>query len=97
MNTLARFVVRPNNGGDLLLGAIYKGQKDIEPGYIYEIVETLGEISIKKVGPAAIGVTRKDSKLDINWGFSVNEILDWGEKRHLLTAKEVENEKCSPQ
>ena len=97
MDTLGRFVVRPQDGGDLILGSMYKHQIGLLPGHIYEIREVLDELVLVDVGKAAIGMTQKDSKITPNWGWDANKILECGGNRYLLTEKEVESEQCSPQ
>lgn len=92
MIPLARFVIRPSTDsrGDLLLGAMLQVQAPelLRPNVVYEIQAILGELYIKPVGDAAIGLNRATSMIDTSWGDEVNNVIMRHPGRFLLTRDE---------
>lgn len=99
MQTLARFVIRPNEQGqgDLVLGAMFKAQNAelLSPNKVYEIREVVGTLMIVPVGDAHIANNKRpaDDAHGICWGNDISYILDVGNGRHLLTVEETANMK----
>lgn len=92
MNKVARFTLRPNDDkADLILGVMFSSpdaQKHLKAEKIYEIVEIMGELMIREVGPAALKL--KDSMLDVSWYTDINYILDAAKGTFILTEKEID-------
>ena len=93
MKPLARFTIRPSElgvvgaPGDLILGCMFKEQNHnlLAPGVIYEIVETMGEMVIRRVGESAL----QHHMLSTNWGNSVDQILGVSNRELVLTVGEA--------
>lgn len=84
----ARFVIRPNkNGGDdkLILGCSFNSGV-LKPGFVYEIVEILGQIVIREVGESSCKYSHQHTKGMACWCNDANHIIYSG--THLLTDKE---------
>jgi hypothetical protein len=76
----ARFVVREDAG--LMLGKSFNGL--LKPDRVYQITEILGELTIKDMGPTAMG-TRSDG-IGVSWNHTANDIVQNG--HHLHTREE---------
>jgi hypothetical protein len=102
---LARFVRRntgnPTENDGLILGNIAKaGDSFFKRGYVYEIVEILGEVVIRECGPSWIKPTINSGRKVMNdgeerevqnpicWGSSAGHILDVVGKELILTEEE---------
>lgn len=68
-----------------------KDQGDaLAPGRIYEVREALGEMVISDIGPSAIKTSIHDSKIDVCWGHSLDQMLEYG-KHWLFTEAEAKD------
>ncbi|CAD5377329.1 hypothetical protein OF001_U20256 [Pseudomonas sp. OF001] len=97
MNLIARLVVRDegkDNAPRLILGTLTQQQEFFKKGTVYEVVEMLGEIVIREVGPTCLageGETYRDSPIGLHWiGHSVDEVLSRGGKMLFLTRPEAQ-------
>lgn len=93
MKSIARFVTRSARSDekvDLILGSAFTFENYLKPNHVYEIIESLGEVTIKCIGPSTIKNPGEKSNLYKNWGHSVNEIINTGNE-HLLTESEFNN------
>src|SRR5580658_488097 len=85
----ARFVVRKDEKGGLILGKL---NGDLfKPNTVYQINEILGEFIIREVGESVItnpGENVKDSLhgAQLNWGWDASRIVEDGS--HLYTREE---------
>lgn len=89
MRKICRLIGRPSEEGpvDILLGGAIKGQTFFRPNRIYEATEILGELTIKDIGPSALG-PRKQSLLGQNWDYAIGDILDTSGTHIYLTQEE---------
>lgn len=108
MVRLARLVFR--DGGDnqslddgLILGSLTKqGRPFFKPGHVYEIVETMGELSVRECGPSWVkpsGLSGRMAKDDFGnefeirnnvcWNSSVEHLMASGGKELFLTEEEL--------
>lgn len=88
---IARLVIRDSGPADttgLFVGALFKNQKRLKPGRVYEIVEIMGEITIREVGPSIVGTTIKNSLVPATWSHAIGTILDTVGKYLLLSRAE---------
>lgn len=94
MTSQARFVCRPlpDGRGDLILGAMTKSQNGLlKPGMIYEIVDVLGELVLKEIGPAAIKAGGESLRaVGASWSNEFGHIPTLTGGRYLLTQNELD-------
>ena len=103
MRTVARLVTRPASQAgstpkqtDLFIGVMMKSGADaLEPNCIYEIQEVLGELQIRKVGPAAMA-SGLDAFAGGTWGKDVSSLLRERGGYLFLTAAEYTNAWTAP-
>jgi len=84
----------PYSEGHLVLGKSFHGC--LEPGMVYEIVNVMGDLTIKKVGisvatvaaEASLGEGKRPVGAQIHWGHTVGQVVESGD--HLLTVEEVD-------
>jgi hypothetical protein len=92
MKTLARLVIRKTSDkdGGLILGMLFKNaMSKLKVNTIYELQEVLGELSIKELGPSAIGDTRRESLLSgICWCNDITTVVDVAGPQLVLTQNE---------
>jgi hypothetical protein len=98
MKTIARLVTRDdgnNDGSDgLILGARLRGDTFFKPGRVYEVIECLGEVTIKDIGPSCIpkaGTLHVDSPVGYTWANSLTDIMAGLSKYVYLTAQEFKS------
>lgn len=93
MGIEGRFVCRSrmDGSGDLILGSMFKSQTGLlRPDVVYEIVNIMGELLIRPVGPAAINSDGSSRHLiGASWMNAFGEIPSMTGGRHLLTIEEV--------
>lgn len=93
MKTVARLVTRLQGEGDgLILGAAFTGQAFFEPNTVYEVIESLGALTIHKVGQssvAGIGETVNDSPILQTWASDAGDVLSIAGKALFLTREEA--------
>ena len=95
---IARIITRIQGDNDgLFIGSVNaEGLKLIKPNSIYELqTNPLSEdITLKYIGPAIVsttGETCSDSPINLNWGLTIEQIVDWGGKNIFLTREEFKN------
>lgn len=93
MKTIARMVTRLQGEGDgLILAVAMKGHDFFEPNTVYEIVEVMDTVVIRKLGISAIaatGETYRDSPLRQHWAGDVGDIMSHCGPYLYLTRDEV--------
>ena len=86
---VGRIVVRPNKDGtddNLILGSSFDAGV-FKPGFVYEILEFLGEIVIREVGESSTKYSFNEKPIGGSvWCHDANTIIKNG--THLLTEKE---------
>lgn len=98
-NVEARFVVRddgtPNSmsfikerNDGLFIGCRFK-DSSLKPGYVYEIIDILGVLTIVELGPSHIKPTMKDNHLPTSWANGISHNLDVAGKHLFLTEQEM--------
>jgi hypothetical protein len=96
MKTIARFITRLQGEGDgLFIGSLFHSGKDfLKPNTVYEIVDVLGQLTIKEVGQGTGAghdncVSRNLGHKDVqfSWASDIRHVLDIG-KSFLLTVDE---------
>jgi len=96
MKPIARFVIRPDEnkaGGRLMLGIDIAQVSSLKPNTIYQIEDILGELVIREVGQAVIGKDGNELPY-CNWGHAINDVLQFGDGKHLLTIEEARSIAC---
>lgn len=91
---LLRFV-RRNSGnlsdldGLIIGGVLRDGHEFFKPGYVYEIVDILGEPVVQEVGPSWVKPTLQHAGArHISWGSSIDNVLMSAGKHLILTEDE---------
>lgn len=89
MKVKARIITRMQSDTDgLFLGAVMD-KTVFEPNTIYEIVEIMDVLVIRKVGVSAVADTKvTESPLLLSWALEVGQVLAQGGKRIFLTKEE---------
>lgn len=93
MNPEGRFVVRPTQDGkgDLIVGSMYRCQKLIKPGVVYQINNILDTLVIKELGTSVMGqvaIPSNQTGIGVGWLNDVNSILSFADKHWILTRHE---------
>lgn len=93
MNLEGRFTVRPNGHGqgDLIIGTLYRSQKLLKPGIVYELSNILDTLTIKECGVSVLGdklVPATKTGIGVSWYNDVNSILSFAGKYWMLTRQE---------
>lgn len=90
MKTIARLVTRMIDENDgLMIGILMKNNNFFKPQTVYEIVNILGELVIKEVGPSCISL-KKTERSYVSWSQDISYILSVSEKCLWLTQKEYD-------
>lgn len=92
MKTIARLTTRLQGEGDgLMIGVALKGHDFFEPNSVYEIVDVLGGIIIRKIGqgtPAEEGETVADSPIGQHWCQHIGDVIGMAGSSLFITRKE---------
>jgi len=89
--TLGRLAVRTD--GKICMGGLFDGQDVLEPGALYEIVDIMGDIYLRKIGKSSFTEIQEghpvlSNRQLGNWGCDVSTIIR-SHTHYLLTADEL--------
>lgn len=94
---IARFTTRLQGEGDgLFVGAVFRQGKDIfKPNTVYEIVDVMGDLTIREVGMASgagedncVSNSMHEHKTFFHWAEDIGNIIAHNGKELFLTLKE---------
>lgn len=93
MKAQARLIFRGSGENDgLIIGATLKGQTFFEPNQVYELVECMGEVMIRKLGQSIVGTMEEGHAnwpiRHLSWASSIDTILGEGDRELMLTREE---------
>jgi len=92
MKLQARLIFRGCGKDGLIIGSAVTDQSIFEPGMVYELIECLGEVMLRKVGPSIVGTMEEGHAnwpiRHLSWASDISTIVSEGGRELWLSRDE---------